>query len=249
MSAVAFAAKNCALESMTISRAAMQAARDYESGRIHLDEFVTACSPSDAAQADPGNTQSIQDLGDAVFARIVLFAARPASGGGLGELRSIHGTLFGGVRSDAGGIRTHDTTSSTSAGGLGASPAAFFPAALLETGAANITSELAEARDLKCLDRPVFVTKLAHFYDELGYLHPFPYGNAMTLRIFVSRLAHSAGWDLDWEPVTRERYRDAKLRAYNGDLSGFAGMFDAITRPANPTRVFLIAGWDQGPAH
>ncbi|WP_126029249.1 Fic/DOC family protein [Bifidobacterium callimiconis] len=248
MSAVAFAAKNCALESMTISGRAMQAARDYESGMIPLDGFVSACSPDDTV-ATPNNGRDIRDLGDAVFARTVVFASRPASGGGLAELRGIHATLFGGVRTDAGEIRTHDTTSAASASGIGASSQAFFPAALLETGAANIASELAEAGNLKCLDRPVFVTKLAHFYDELGYLHPFAYGNAMTLRIFASRLAHAAGWDLDWGPVTRDQYREAKLRAYNGDLSGFCELFDAIVRPANPTRVFLIAGWDQGPAH
>ena len=128
-------------------------------------------------------------------------------------------------------------------------PEAFFPAALIETGALNIASELADRRNLQALDRPDFVAALAHVYDELGYLHPFRGGNAMTLRIFASRLSHDAGWDLDWGTVTREEYKSAKRLAYRGDLTGFERLFDRIVRPANPTRVFLIAGWDQGPAH
>lgn len=95
----------------------------------------------------------------------------------------------------------------------------------------------------------MFVRELAHVYDELGYLHPFKGGNAMTLRIFASRLAHDAGWDLDWGGVTRESYKQAKHAAYRGDINAFSQMFADIVRPANPTRVFLIAGWEQGPAH
>ncbi|KAB6793195.1 cell filamentation protein Fic, partial [Bifidobacterium longum] len=113
----------------------------------------------------------------------------------------------------------------------------------------NIAMELADKRNLHALDRDVFVHAFASIYDELGYLHPFRGGNAMVLRIFGSRLAHDAGWDLDWGSVTREEYRSAKHSAYRGDTSALETMFDAILRPANPTRVFLIAGWNQGPAH
>ncbi len=79
-------------------------------------------------------------------------------------------------------------------------------------------------------------TRSLLFSDELGYLHPFRGGNAMVLRIFGSRLAHDAGWDLDSGSVTREEYRSAKHSAYRGDTSALETMFDAILRPANPTR-------------
>ncbi|NEG96098.1 cell filamentation protein Fic [Bifidobacterium sp. SMB2] len=245
MSAVAFAATNCALESMTISPRTMRLARSYMDGRMPLDEFV------DRTPSDGGD--DLADCADAVFARTILFAERPASpSGDLAELRAIHHTLFEGIRVDAGMLRRRDTAQgayNVRANDIAANTQAFFPAALLETGAANIASELHESRNLACLDRADFAERLAHFYDELGYLHPFAYGNAMVLRIFASRLAHSAGWDLDWHSVTGNDYRDAKRRAYTGDTSGFAHMFGSIVRPANPTRVFLISGWDQGPAH
>lgn len=44
---------------------------------------------------------------------------------------------------------------------------------MIETGALNISTELADKRNLDNLDRGVFVRELAHVYDELGYLHPF----------------------------------------------------------------------------
>ena len=168
----------------------------------------------------------------------------------LDELTAIHKGLFEGVFEDAGKLRTSNTTREvTNDRARAANPEAFFPAGLIETGAHNIAMELADKRNLHALDRDVFVHAFASIYDELGYLHPFRGGNAMVLRIFGSRLAHDAGWDLDWGSVTREEYRSAKHSAYRGDTSALETMFDAILRPANPTRVFLIAGWNQGPAH
>ena len=243
MSAVAFSARNCALESMTIGPRTMSSARDYVRGRLGIDGFVERCG---------AGGDDLADCADAVFVRGLLLAEHPAPfSGDLDELRTIHRTLFGGVLAGAGELRSHDTASGAydASGAIAASPQAFFPCALLETGAANIASELAEARNLHSLDRGAFVSRLAHFYDELGYLHPFAFGNAMVLRVFASRLAHSAGWDLDWGTVDAEDYRRAKRLAYGGDASGFERLFASIVRPANPTRVFLIAGWDQGPAH
>ena len=191
------------------------------------------------------------DRADAVFARTVLLAERRWNpSGDLDELIAIHKDLFEGVFEDAGKLRTSNTTREvTNDRERAANPEAFFPAGLIETGAHNIATELADKRNLHAMDRDVFVHAFASLYDELGYLHPFRGGNAMVLRIFGSRLAHDAGWDLDWGEVTREEYRSAKHMAYRGDISAFEDMFDRILRPANPTRVFLIAGWNQGPAH
>lgn len=235
-SAVAFALKNCALEAMAPSEATMRAAAEYERNVIDVSQLI-----------DRAN----EDAASEIFARTVLLAERgwPMSCD-LDELRAIHRGLFAGVFDDAGKLRTSNTARKpTSDKQRARDPEAFFPAALIETGAHNIALELSDKRNLINYDRVDFVKQLAHIYDELGYLHPFKGGNAMTLRVFASRLSHDAGWDLDWGPVTRDEYREAKRRAYHGDVSSFERMFDTICRPANPTRVFLIAGWNQGPAH
>ena len=90
---------------------------------------------------------------------------------------------------DAGRLRTSDTTRGvTDDTALARSPQAFFPAALCEIGVLNIATELAESRNLQALYWGVFAHRLAHVYDEFGYLHPFRGGNGMTLRMFASRL-------------------------------------------------------------
>ncbi|NEG54451.1 Fic/DOC family protein [Bifidobacterium platyrrhinorum] len=255
--AVAFALRNCALESMTPGDATMRAAADYEAGRIDVAGLIDVADGETSRVvganrlADGSLDDHARDHAASVFARTVLLVERPwRPSGDLDELTAIHRGLFEGVFDDAGRLRTSDTTRGvTREAGLARNPEAFFPAGLIETGALNIATELAEQRNLQALDRDVFTHRLAHIYDELGYLHPFRGGNAMTLRVFASRLAHDAGWDLDWGPVTRETYKAAKHAAYRGDTSGFERMFAAIVRPANPTRVFLIAGFEQGPAH
>ncbi|MCI1219367.1 MAG: Fic family protein [Bifidobacterium sp.] len=264
--AVAFAQKNCELEAMTPSDQTRRAADDYIAGNADVLRLVTVAdsSPHDAASC--------------VFARTVLLAERGWNPtGDLGELSAIHRALFDGVYDDAGQLRTKDVkdrsidsrgvkdhsaqrvlAADTRSDGTVADagepardtdPEAFFPAVLIDTGAMNISTELNDKHNLHNLDRDVFVRELAKIYDELGYLHPFKGGNAMVLRIFASRLAHDAGWDLDWGTVTRQAYKQAKHKAYTGDVCGFEQLFGAIIRPANPTRVFLFAGWDQGPAH
>ena len=211
-SAVAFALKNCALEAMTPGPATMQAAADYERGSIDVLRLIEiADNESDSRisryrLADGSLDDTASDHASSLFARNVLLAERGwKTTGDLSELTAIHNGLFTGVFDDAGKLRTSNTTRERSDDRARAKdPEAFFPASLIETGAMNISTELAEQHNLTCLDRDEFIRKLAKIYDELGYLHPFKGGNAMVLRIFASRLAHDAGWDLDWGPVTRE---------------------------------------------
>ncbi|WP_125979447.1 Fic/DOC family protein [Bifidobacterium goeldii] len=255
-SAVAFSLHNCALESMRPGEATMRAAACYERGEVDVLGLIDTADRETSGivngrLADGSLDDHATDHASSVFARTVLLAERRWNPtGDLHELIAIHTALFEGVFSDAGHLRTSNVTREvTSDRARAKNPEAFFPAQLIETGALNIATELAEKHNLNNLDRDDFTHALAYVYDELGYLHPFKGGNAMTLRIFASRLAHDAGWDLDWGTVTRESYKAAKLRAYQGDISGFERMFATIVRPANPTRIFLIAGWEQGPAH
>lgn len=228
----------------------------YEQGDNDVSALIDAADRETSGivsgrLADGSLDDHATDHASSVFARTVLLAERRWNpSGDIAELIAIHRGLFDGVFSDAGQLRTSNVTREvTDKRHQAKNPEAFFPAQLIETGALNISTELADKRNLDNLDRGVFVRELAHVYDELGYLHPFKGGNAMTLRIFASRLAHDAGWDLDWGGVTRESYKQAKHAAYRGDINAFSQMFADIVRPANPTRVFLIAGWEQGPAH
>ncbi|KAB7791182.1 cell division protein Fic [Bifidobacterium leontopitheci] len=236
--------------------ATMRAAQAYERGDADVSRLIDAADRETSGivsgrLADGSLDDHAADHAGSIFARTVLLVERRWNpSGDLDELIAIHRGLFDGVFADAGRLRTSNTTREiTDNHARARNPEAFFPAQLIETGALNIATELADSRNLGNLDRDVFVHELARIYDELGYLHPFKGGNAMTLRMFASRLAHDAGWDLDWGPVTRAMYKTAKHAAYGGDISAFERLFALMVRPANPTRVFLIAGWSQGPAH
>ena len=241
-SSIAFARHNLLIDGLEPSARAMGLAAAYSAGDIDEDALIKRLDAGDEAPRALKNERTADLPTDAVFVRTVLVCRHPwTASSDLDELRAIHIRLFGGLGPWAGRLRRADQISSSSKG--------YFPPALLNQGAASIGSGLASERNLTSLDRPDFRDRLAYYYDELGFLHPFDRGNAMTLRIFASRLAHDAGWDLDWGTVDRHAYQEATHRAYLGDLSGLMALFAAIIRPVNPTRIFLIAGWDQGPAH
>ncbi|WEV73503.1 Fic family protein [Bifidobacterium sp. ESL0798] len=261
-SAVAFSYKNCELSAIAPSEAMVAAANGYQRGTIDLSNFVE--TPERTTRHRDHDESELRD--DRIFARSVRLIdyGWPAIGG-LGELKTIHRGLFvgamnnaGQLRSDSGngigddtkiatkrpdateGSRTHENRQRINP---------YFPASLIETGAANIVSQLGEQDYFSGLDRAGFIRALAGVYDELNALHPFAYGNGMVLRMFASELTHAIGWDLDWGSLTFEYRKATDLALFEHDISELERMFTSIIRLANPTRIFLISGWDQGPAH
>lgn len=225
-SAVAFALRNLLLDDRQPSPSALQAASDFMAGRKQ-------------AEALADQARHLETKADAPFLRTILVCQRPwATEGDLEELRAIHHRLLPSLPEEQVLRRPQP-----------GDDASLYPAAMLEQGAAAIGQELAAERNLASLDRPVFVERLAHYYDELSYLHPFAHCDGMTLRIFLSRLSHDAGWDLDWGRADPTAHRRAIQRALRGNTDDLQTLIAGMVRPVNPTRIFLIAGWDQGPAH
>ena len=145
-SAVAFALKNCALETMTPGEATMRAAAAYERGLKPVTHLIDVADEQTAmrlrAAADPAGKDRLAagslddhatDRADAVFARTVLLAERRWNpSGDLDELTAIHKGLFEGVFEDAGKLRTSNTTREvTNDRARAANPEAFFPAGSL----------------------------------------------------------------------------------------------------------------------
>lgn len=237
-SAVAFTYKNCELSGLRPSEAMVAATNLYQRGDLGVDDLL-GTAELDMCQVSKPSIDQSRLLTDRIFSRSIRTVELGwLEDGSLEELRSIHRRIFVGAKPDAGELRSHDKAN-----------APYFPAALIETGAANIITSIAERRRRITASRTAFIEGLTGFTDELVALHPFDYGNDIVLRIFISRFAHANGWDLDWGPVRREDYLRAKHLSLHANTSGYHDLFDAIARPANLTRVFLIAGWDQGPAH
>ena len=153
------------------------------------------------------------------------YPVRPS--GDLDELRSIHRHLFQDLYEWAGRSRTVDIRKP------GGEP--FLPASRIEVGTAYVFDELRRENHLRGLSRPKFVERLAHHYDALNYAHPFREGNGRTQRVFWSRVARDAGWQLDWRLVSRERNNEASRAAMeSSDLRPLREMFDSITTATRP---------------
>lgn len=142
------------------------------------------------------------------------------------ELLSIHKQLFKNVYDWAGTIRTVDIRKNAT------DTEFFLIVSKIQTAATFVFSELATERYLLGLPQNKFVGRLAYFYDQLNYIHPFREGNGRTQRIFWTRVARDAGYEIDWDSIVGEENNEASRQAAEDmDLSGLITMFSKIVRP------------------
>ncbi|HEY1835458.1 MAG TPA: Fic family protein [Candidatus Saccharimonadales bacterium] len=143
----------------------------------------------------------------------------------LTELLLIHEQLFNGVYDWAGQIRTVDIKKN-------AGDAEYFLIVSKIYDAANyVFTELAKESSLKGLSKENFVKRLAYFYDQLNYIHPFREGNGRTQRVFWNRVAKDADYEIDWSSVVgNENDEASKLAAEKMDRSALEVMFTKILR-------------------
>ena len=98
--------------------------------------------------------------------------------------------------------------------------------------AAYVFDELKSENYLLGLQREKFIKRLAYFYDQLNYIHPFREGNGRTQRVFWSRVAHDARYEINWDQIIGNENDEASRRAAEeSDLSALEAMFDRIADP------------------
>jgi 2-succinyl-6-hydroxy-2,4-cyclohexadiene-1-carboxylate synthase len=158
---------------------------------------------------------------EATYARATQLRHRPIPGRyDLDHLCSFHRHLFGDVYDWAGELRTVNIVKGTT-------PFAFANA--LVPAASELFSELARENFLSGLDLTRFVARAAFYLSELNALHPFREGNGRTQRAFLSQLAISAGWHIDWELITAEQNINASIATFVGDETAFVDLLGTIT--------------------
>ena len=160
----------------------------------------------------------------AVFANeIELASINIPHTGDLVELCAIHGQLFKGVYDWAGHIRTVDIRKNRDGASF------FLPVGYITRAADFVFTELREANYLKILDREAFIERLAYFYDQLNYIHPFREGNGRAQRVFWQRIARDAGYFIDWDKVVGDQNdRACRSAAENDDRTDLVKMFKTI---------------------
>jgi cell filamentation protein len=141
----------------------------------------------------------------------------------LGELKLIHKQLFKGVYDWAGNIRTVDIMKNTEGAEY------FLIVSKINDGANYVFTELAKEKILHGLIRETFIKRLAYYYDQLNYIHPFREGNGRSQRVFWSRIARDAGYEIDWSLIEGDENDEAcRLAAEQMDLSKLEAMFARI---------------------
>ncbi|MGD7002254.1 Fic/DOC family protein [Corynebacterium halotolerans] len=181
-----------------------------DSGEV-LRNLVGAATPADLAVAEA----------DLVFARTVqLDAVELPDTRDLAELQAIHRHLFQDVYPWAGEVRTVD---------IRRSEEGFLPVVALDRAAGIAASDLHTDHYLQGLDRERFVARLAHHYDQFNYIHPFREGNGRTQRVFWTRVAAAAGWELDWRNVSGEdNDRVSRIAAEERNLTPLVEMLERV---------------------
>lgn len=143
----------------------------------------------------------------------------------LDELLLIHKQLFRGVYDWAGKIRTVDLKKH-------GSKEYFLIVGKITSAAEYVFAELTKEDYLKHLPLDIFNKRMAHYFDQLNYIHPFREGNGRAQRVFWSRVAEDAGYEIDWSRVAvGENDEASRLATEAFDLSGLYTMFSKITHP------------------
>ena len=141
----------------------------------------------------------------------------------LAELRQIHKLLFSKIYDWAGELRIVDIRKD--------SEEYFLSQNYLENGAKFVFDELVEENYLCGLNREDFAKRLAYFYEQLNFIHPFREGNGRTQRLFWQRIANDAGYEIAWEEVVGDILDQASMTGrVEHDLEPLERMFDKIVK-------------------
>ena len=146
----------------------------------------------------------------------------------LAELLAIHEQLFKGVYDWAGQIRTVDIKKNTDSSEF------FLVVSKIKDASHYVFSELQNENHLRDLNLDDFVQKMAYYYDQLNYIHPFREGNGRAQRIFWTRIARDAGYEIDWGLITGDENDEAsRIAVEESDVSHLVAMFMQITKVSN----------------
>ena len=161
--------------------------------------------------------------------RLAELAEKPIPGNfDFKHLQKIHETLFQDIYTWAGKIREVDIGKPDA---LDNHLYEFCPTHRIDGLQRDIFNSIRKADYLKGMDKDQFSGKAAEVMGELNLLHPFREGNGRTQREFMRQLAQNAGWELNFEQVTKEQMTEASIAAMKMDYRLLKDIIQESTRP------------------
>ena len=150
------------------------------------------------------------------FAKAVLLEATPIEGAfDFEHFKKIHEFLLCDLYDWAGKVRTVDISKKRTI---------FLSAASIETTAARCFAKIADGY-LDNLSFDEFATRIAEFYKDVNYIHPFREGNGRAQRIYFTQLIRHYGYDINFSEVDTDELMIATIQASQGVLDFLIDFF------------------------
>lgn len=150
---------------------------------------------------DAGTLKSVET--DISAARQMEMIAKPVPGRfTVHHLCAIHRRLLGDVYPFAGQFRRED---------IAKGETRFLSFRDIKPRLSALLSALHDEKYLSTLTFEGFLDRLAYYFAELNYIHPFREGNGRTIREFMRLLIERNGYQVNWGAVSAETLLDAMV--------------------------------------
>ena len=159
------------------------------------------------------------------FAKTVMLEENPVEGNfDFEHFKRIHEFLLCDLYEWAGQVRTVDISKKRTK---------FLDAESIEKIANKCFSKIAEGY-LENLPFEDFAKRIAEFYNDVNYIHPFREGNGRTQRIYFTQLIRHYGYDINFSEVDTDELMIATIQASQGVMDFLIEFFtNAIVASEN----------------
>ena len=141
--------------------------------------------------------------------RLLQLQKKPISGNfDLKHLQKIHNHIFNNIYECSGKIRNEEVAKE----GTNFAPTPY----LLDDMRSQIFEPLKKEKFLSGLNAEDLSKRLAYYYKELNFAHPFKEGNGRTQREFIKELASKNGFSLDWGKADTKELFETTVKATIG---------------------------------
>ena len=151
------------------------------------------------------------------FAKAVMLEETPIDDDfGFEHFKKIHEFLMCDLYEWAGQVRTVDISKKRTK---------FLDAASIESIGSKCFAKVKEGY-FENLPFDEFVKRIAEFYNDVNYIHPFREGNGRTQRIYFTQLIRHYGYDINFADVDTDELMIATIQASSGVMDFLVEFFE-----------------------
>ena len=175
----------------------------------------TTCLVNKLGVRDEKNLSEIE--AQITFAKAVMLEETPIDDDfGFEHFKKIHDFLLCDLYEWAGQVRTVDISKKRTK---------FLDAASVESIGTKCFAKVREGY-FENLPFDEFVKRIAEFYNDVNYIHPFREGHGRTQRIYFTQLIRHYGYDINFADVDTDELMIATIQASSGVMDFLVEFFE-----------------------